>query len=93
MDYIGGKIGDLKKKYEPILPLFVFIYNVNASKCVNFGYKDGLNTRQEWRFQQVRKNWLWITRNIHQKLRIQIKIEVFDGNIGAQYINRNGQDA
>ena len=39
MDYIGGKIGDLKKNYKPILPLFVSLDNANAGKCVNFGYK------------------------------------------------------
>ncbi len=39
MDYIGGKIGDLKKKHKPILSLFVSMDNVNAGKYVKFGYK------------------------------------------------------
>lgn len=39
MDYIGGKIGDLKKKHKPILPLFVSIDNANAGKYVNSVYK------------------------------------------------------
>ena len=40
MDYIGDKIGDLKKKHKPILSLFESLDNANAGKCVNFGYKE-----------------------------------------------------